>query len=279
MKNFVVKKGDGSTQVFQRKKLKNSLKKAGASESDSENITKHIEKELFDGITTNKIYSHAFSFLKKEKKQALYNYSLRRAISELGPSGFPFEIFLAKVLEKNGWQNVKVGRKIKGFCVSHEVDIVAENEEKLMTAELKFHNKPNIKTDVKVILYVRERFRDILKSGFYAEKKPVYSVITNTKFSSNAVTYGNCSGMYLLSWNYPKNENIQTMVEKAKLHPITALTSISKTEKRYILKEGIVLCSDLIKNNGEKLRKTKVIPKSKIQKIIDESKIVCDCCD
>jgi len=52
-------------------------------------------------------------------------------------------------------------QKVRGKLVEHEIDVVAWNEEKLIMVEAKFHNQLGVKTDLKVILYVKERFDDL----------------------------------------------------------------------------------------------------------------------
>ena len=43
---------------------------------------------------------------------------------ELGPSGFPFEKLVGKILEQEGFET-RVGVIVQGNCVQHEVDVIA----------------------------------------------------------------------------------------------------------------------------------------------------------
>jgi hypothetical protein len=81
---------------------------------------------------------------------------------ELGPSGFPFEKYVAEILKYQGYR-VEVGVIVEGFCVKHEVDIIAEKEAKHFMIECKFHNQPGTFCDVKIPLYINSRFLDIEK--------------------------------------------------------------------------------------------------------------------
>ena len=276
-----VTKLDGTTEEFDSQKLRGSLERSGADTPTINRIISHIERELFTGITTSHIYKHAFKLLgeQEEDRGVNFRYSLRRAISEFGPSGFPFEKFVGEVYRLRGYK-VEVGKKLKGRCVSHEMDVIGKKSDEIFTAELKFHNKLTIKTDLKVALYVRARFDDLIAGGYYGEKKPRLAIITNTKFSSNAIKYGECAGLELIGWNYPRHGkgNLHDLIEQSGIHPLTCLSSLTKKQKQHFLNLGVVLCQELIANDAELIYSAKnIIPKAKRQKILDEIQMVCEC--
>ena len=249
-KEVQIIKASGERQKFSEEKLRDSLKRSGASEETINNVVYRIRRELKDGMTTKKIYNRAFSLIKKDKIVAI-RYSLRQAIMDLGPTGFPFEKFLGEVLKTQGF-DVKVGVMLYGFCVGHEVDVLASRGDKHIFVEAKFHNQPGIKTDLKVALYVKARFDDlkaIHKKRESASAPVIHEgwLITNTKLTSKARQYGRCSGLKVIGWNYPKKGNLQDMILDSKVHPISCLTTLSKKRKRLIFERGIVLCRDLLK--------------------------------
>src|SRR5690606_20268875 len=176
------------------------------------------------------------------------SYSLRRAVLDLGPSGFPFEDFVAEVLRTKGFECV-TRQVVLGGCVPHEVDVVAYNAKKLIMIEAKFHNELGTKSDLKVALYIKARFDDLKENVFNygGQDRPVTDswLMTNTKFSSTAVHYGVCKNLTMIGWNYPEKGNLQDMIEEGGLHPVTCLTSLSDTDKKAILAENIVLCSSI----------------------------------
>ncbi|MBX4181510.1 YraN family protein, partial [Candidatus Parcubacteria bacterium] len=168
-----------------------------------------------------------------------------------GPSGFPFEDFVAEILKAQGYESL-TRQVVLGGCVPHEVDVVAYNEKKLIMVEAKFHNELGIKSDLKVVLYVKARFDD-LKENVYnygGKDRPVTDnwLITNTKFSSTAIHYAECKNMTLIGWNYPEKGNLQDMIEEERLHPITCLTALSEDNKKTLLTNGVVLCSNIASN-------------------------------
>lgn len=248
---IIIEKANGNRETFDPTKLQTSLLRAGASEEAIDSILEHIEEDLYDGITTSEIYSHAFQLLAEWKKPIAHRYSLRRAIMDLGPSGFPFEDFVAEVLRAQGLEAV-TRQVVLGGCVPHEVDVVAWNEKKLIMIEAKFHNELGIKSDIKVALYIKARFDDLRENVFnYGGKERKVTegwLITNTKFSSTAIHYGICKDLVMIGWNYPEKGNLQDMIEEFKLYPVTCLTTLSADEKKMILGNGTVLCSSLVKD-------------------------------
>jgi hypothetical protein len=249
--SIYVVKANGNRELFDVHKLEHSLKRAGASSQTVHEIITHTREHLTQEITTHEIYKHAFDLLHKEEKPIALKYSLKRAIMELGPSGFPFEDFVAEIFREKGF-TAETGKIVKGFCVEHEVDVVAWNNEKLIMVEAKFHNELGIKSDLKIALYVKARFDDLRKMKFtYGKERDLDEgwLVTNTKFTSKAIEYGSCQGgMKMIGWNYPPIGNLHDMILESKLHPLTCLISMTGREKKLLLDRGIVLCKTLIEN-------------------------------
>ncbi len=254
---FIVK-STGEKEEFIPDKLRQSLIRAKASEIVADRIVDHMKVEMKDGMTTKDIYRHAFELLEREAKPVALRYSIRKAVMELGPTGFPFEQFVSQIFVSKGFE-VKTGQMLLGSCVEHEIDVVAWNENKLIVVEAKFHNELGIKSDLKVVLYVKERFDDLENNIFEYGKNRKIDVswlVTNTKFSKQAIHYAECKNMKLIGWNYPQKGNLQDLIEDAGLHPITCLRTISSVEKRALMSFGIVLCkqaqdnSDIVLQSG-----------------------------
>lgn len=262
-------KASGERQFFDPSKLRDSLVRAKATPSVAEKITSHVAEELKEGMTTKDIYRHAFELLEREEKPVAVRYSLRKAVMDLGPSGFPFEKFVAEIFKSKGYETA-TDVQMLGECVPHEVDVVAWNENKLIIVEAKFHNAFGVKSDLKVALYIKARFDDLRGTTFdFGRKRKVDEswLVTNTKFSELAIRYAECKGMLLVGWNYPKKGNLQDLIEDAGLHPITSLRSISGNEKQILLQSGIVLCKaveedpKLAVDSGIHLEKVKAMVK------------------
>ena len=153
-------KGDGSREFFNINKLADSLVRSGAEIALAKKVSEKIGGMVRDGMTTAEIYREAYRILQKEERVTAARYSMRRAILELGPTGFPFEDSISALMRKKGYA-VKTRVVVQGRCAEHEVDVVMTKDGKTIGAELKFHNEPGYKTDLKIALYVRARFTDI----------------------------------------------------------------------------------------------------------------------
>lgn len=250
MEPTYVIKSSGERESWEPQKLERSLRAAKADEQLVQDIVAHVTRDAEDGMSTRDIYTHAFALLKRRSRPVAAQYSLKRAITQLGPSGFPFEHFVAQILKAQGY-GTRVGVMVQGSCVTHEVDVVAEKDDERILVEAKFHNSPDVKSDVKVSLYVHARFEDIKKKLENDDGGAHYNrawLITNTSFTSEAIKYGTCSGLALTGWNYPKGHTLQDIVQRTQTHPITCLTTLSNMNKNQLLNQGIVLCDDILSN-------------------------------
>lgn len=270
-----VLKADGTLEPYKEEKLRRSLKKAGASRQEVTDIAKAIQKTLYDGIRTEIIYREAFELLRSSDSPKAARYSLRRALFNLGPTGFPFEDFLAELLKAEGYSTV-TRIELKGACVKHELDVVGYKPDHCVLVEAKFHVRPGIKSDLQDALYSYARFLDLQDrkvNNRHACGIQDAIVVTNTKFTTAAEKYARCVGLQLLSWDLPKGNSLQDRVEKAKIYPITALSSLSLKQKQLLIKGGAVLCRDVV-DNYDILRSVGCSNK-KVDMIIEESRNLC----
>ncbi|KAA9324930.1 restriction endonuclease [Adhaeribacter soli] len=243
-----ITKSTGDVEPFSPEKLQRSLKRAGASEQLIGRIMDQLLPQLYDGMPTKKIYQLAFKILRGSSRPLAARYRLKSGIMELGPSGYPFEKFVGEVLRNQGF-TVEVGVTIKGRCVNHEVDVLAGRGNDIFMVECKFHNHPEATNNVKIPLYIQARFEDI-KTAWkelpeHKEKLHQGWVVTNTRFTSDAIQYAECIGLKLIGWNYPRKGNLQDLIESEGLYPLTVLTTLTKSEKQQLLDRRIVLCHEL----------------------------------
>jgi hypothetical protein len=245
-------KASGEKVKFSIEKVANSLKNAGADEQVIQEILDQLKEELYEGISTKTIYNRAFNLLKKKSSLTASKYKLKKAIYELGPTGFPFELFVAAILKNSGY-TVEVGKILQGNCVTHEIDVIAKKDYKTIWIECKFHNEQGRNCNIKTPLYVHSRFRDI--ENFNKTKKPNQQpfsegwLVTNTRFTTDAIKYGKCEDLYMLSWDYPKGNGIKDRIDHTGLYPITVSTLLTAREKQFLLSRDVVLCKELIKDN------------------------------
>lgn len=237
--NIKIIKADGTTEYFSAEKVMGSLQRAGADYQTALRIVEEIKPKLYQYIPSFEIYRQIMALLKKSQQNIAERYDLKRAVMELGPTGYPFEKFFAEVLRVNGYETI-TNQIIMGHCVRHEVDIVANKEKDKFMIECKFHNQPGVRTDIKVALYVYARFLDVKKEGF-----TVPWLVTNTKATQEVIAYAGCVGMKVTSWDYPMGESLRELIDKSGLHPVTAKVGLSQKQKQALLEQGVVFCRDL----------------------------------
>ncbi len=247
----LVTKASGETAPFSEKKLTRSLERAGAGPDLIQQIVREIEEVLQEGMTTQKIYQKAFSLLRKQSGKAAGRYKVKQALMELGPTGYPFEKFVAEILEYQGFRT-NTGVIVQGHCVTHEVDVEAWKDDRHFMIECKFHNRPGYKCDVKVPLYIKSRFEDVrkewLKHKDHKDKFHEGWIVTNTRFTEDAIQFGKCSGLRLIGWDYPEQGSLSDRINLSGLHPLTCLDSLAKHEKQELLEMSVVLTRDLYEN-------------------------------
>lgn len=270
--HILVRKADGEEESFDPAKLEHSLQHAGASSTMRARVVSQVMKELKPGVTTEEIYRHAFEILKKEESTPVAaRYSVKRAVFALGPSGFPFEQFLSEVLRAHGWKT-RTGVALNGRCAPHEVDVLAERRDKRIGIEAKFHNDASGKTDIKDALYVKARYDDLKAAPTASDRVDQGWLVTNTRFTRNAIRYAQCSGLTLMGWDYPRSRGLFAMIEEGKVHPLTCLTSLTEGEKRRLLEQKVVLCKSVTVPH---LLKEFGVKPDRIPHVLDEAQKLC----
>ena len=242
----LIRKADGSLAPFDVDKLRASLERTDAAPHVIEWIIHDVHHLLVEGMSTRTIYREAFKRLRLKSRHAAGRYRLKQSLFELGPSGYPFEHFVGRLMEQQGFR-VEVGVFKSGLCVEHEVDVWASNGQDLRIMECKFHSDVKRKSSIQTALYVQARFQDLVHRLPPEEVnlQPQAFVVTNTRFTTEAFSYGQCMSMRLVSWDQPRNGNLKQWIDESGFHPLTCLSSLSRQEKRTLLESGTVLCSEI----------------------------------
>jgi hypothetical protein len=270
-------KHSGNIVEYNPSKLKQSLLKSGASQMLVASILKAIEKEIYEGISTKKIYKMAFSLLKKASNSHAARYNLKEAIRLLGPAGFFFEKYIARIFATEDYET-KTNFFIQGKCVSHEIDILVKKNDVLAMVECKFHMGKDANSDVKVPMYILSRFNDVKEKRVAVfDKNDQISkcwIVTNNRFTTDAIDFAKCSKLNLLSWNYPENNSLKTKNDLNFLYPITCLTTLALAEKDKLLVMEVILVKEII-NNSECLEKIGLSP-NRIINVLKEASELCE---
>ena len=271
-----VVKYSGDTVDFNSNKLLKSLLKAGANPEQAQHIISTISAQLFDGMATKQIYKMAFALLKKNSNAHAARYNLREAIRMLGPAGFYFEKYIARLFESEGYKT-KTNLVLQGKCITHEIDVLIQKDSEMGMIECKFHAGREVASDVKVPMYILSRFNDLKTKShsFFDSKSPLTScwIVTNNRFTADAITFANCSGLQLLSWNYPENNCLKSKTDQNKLYPITCLTTLSLAEKEHLLQEELLLVKDILVQSSV-LNAIGLSP-NRIQNVLKEARELC----
>jgi len=242
-KRIIITKASGDQEPFSVEKYRRSLQRARVPANKIEEVIQLITPSIQSGMSTKALYQKTYETLKKLSPIGASRYSLKEALRLLGPSGFPFEKLIARVLDHEGYIT-KVDQTIQGKCISHETDIVAQekNKKNSLMVECKFHNQYGFFIDVHTPLYVKARFDDIRATN---QQITDCMVATNTKFSQDSIAYGTCAGIQLLSWGYPVGNGLEAKIERYQLFPITTLISLQTHEREALLHANYILCKDL----------------------------------
>ena len=276
-KQVYIKKANNEMELFSFKKLKHSLQSAGASKELVASIVMDIELDVYDGISSSTIYKKAFALLKKHNRTSASRYSLKRALTDLGPTGYPFERLVGALLKEKGY-TTQVSVILKGACVTHEIDVLAEKDENVYAIECKFHSDTKKTNSVKIPLYINSRFLDVQiqwnENSNHTTRLKQGWLVTNTRFSEDAINYGKCVGLNLLSWDYPINNGLKANIDTYALYPITTLTTLSKKEKNQLIASDIILVKELM-NASEKIKNIG-LSKIRINRVMDEVHKLCN---
>ena len=263
----------GEIVEFEILKLENSLRNSGAEENSIKKVIDNILPNCVEGVTTREIYKLAFDELKKISNAAAARYSLKRALLELGPAGFYFEQWIARVFQNIGYKT-ETGQLIKGHSVMHEADVIAKKGEKTYWVECKFRNAEDTKISVTTPMYVLSRIKDISGINYNLfETQTKFTdgwLITNTYFTKDSVAFGEYYGLRLLSWDYPKDKNIKSLVDQNALYPITCLTSLDGKQKQKLLEQKCLLVKEMF--NDQNILNSLNLNEEKKSEVLKEAK-------
>lgn len=271
-----VLKESGESEEFNRRKLKDSLLSCRVGPGDADEIIDTILPALKPPVTTRKIYRQARKHLSRKDLPSTMRYSLKQAIYALGPTGYPFEKYIGRVLGEQGF-SVEVGVLVPGHCVNHEVDIVARKNTVCFLVECKFHQNRRTTSDIKTALYVHARFLDVVKARGLSSSGTTHEgmLVTNTRFTSEAVKYADCVGLRALGWKHPEDGSLEQLIERGMTYPVTALPAVNRTVLAELAGKGLVLARDLLEKNAKELVRLTGLPPNVVSRLKAQSEQLC----
>lgn len=270
-------KSTGEKEPLNAEKILNTLSRAGADEELAKNIADEITAKAWNGITTREVYKMAMKQLRRAHPAIAARYSLRDAIFRLGPAGFEFERYIMLLLRAHGYRAI-MPDILQGQCVSHEVDLLIEEKNRKIMAECKLRQSTNIFINIKDALSTWARFIDLQEGGKMGicPRPDEAWIITNSRFSYDALQYGTCKGMRMLSWNTPKEKPLPAWIDEKKLYPVTVLHSLKNFYLEAFGRAEILLLQDLVKYTPGELARIIKIPAKHLQPLVAEAKQILE---
>ncbi|HOS88237.1 MAG TPA: ATP cone domain-containing protein [Candidatus Pacearchaeota archaeon] len=266
----------GEEEPFSERKVRRSLRKAGANSKTIERILNNLKSQLYNGISTAEIFKIAKQELKKQEPALAIKFNLKHGIRNLGPDGFSFEKYIREIFEHYGYA-VKINQYTPGRCLTYETDLLADDGSIFYFGECKFRHEPGERLNLGVGLKLFATFLDVqdfLQKQVGQNKKIIPLLVTNAKFTNQLIQYSKCQKIKLLGWNYPKGEGLEAILERKKLYPVTILPSFRPYMNNAFGEAQIMLASDLLSMDINKIVQMVKFPTNKISVLVKEAELL-----
>ncbi|MDD2256918.1 MAG: hypothetical protein PHI57_07410, partial [Bacteroidales bacterium] len=162
-------------------------------------------------------------------------------------------------------------------CVTHEVDVIATKGLTQCFVECKYYQRTGKNANVQVPLYIRSRVNDLIDKRRQSTRWDAFQfegwIATNTRFTLDAISYGVCSGLNLLSWDYPEGNSLREIVDRERIFPITVLTKLTQADKQKLMEMGIVICRQL--SEKKHLLDEMGWDERKRKRVLKEAQVLC----
>jgi hypothetical protein len=240
----------------------------GANRQVAYEVAEKVETRLYDGISTAKILQMIFQFLRRYKPGVGNLFDLRKGLS-LMISKPEFEVFVQALLARNGF-DVSQNQLLSGKCVEHEVDAIARKDGVAFFVEAKHHSRYHTPTGLDESRIARAVLEDVVE-GFALGKSDLKidraMIVTNTRYSDQAIKYGKCRGILQIGWSSPTDHGLQNMIEGHSLLPLSCLRDLSMDARVKLANSGIVLFEQIIEEDTVGLARKTGLPREVIKNI------------
>jgi len=276
-KVFVID-SQGHREPFSWRKVYQSALRVGAQKALAKKIATKISEEVYNNIPTSEIFKRVEHYLYEEEPKAGMRYSLKEAMRRLGPTGFLFEKYIASIFNKLGF-TTQLNQYIQGACVTHEIDILSRKDNQIILNECKFHALAGGRVDLEVAMYTYARYLDILNGDFLKQRgcrncSLRSMIITNAKFTTEAIKYAQCMNIDLLGWRYPENRGLEYIIDSNKFYPITILPSLTADLLTLLAENRIILIQDLLEADLPRLASKFKMNYSRLEQLAKEAKLL-----
>lgn len=263
-----VTKVNGERELFNKQKIYETCKRAGVSERDARRISDEVEKIVYEGISTKELLKAVLKKLDAIEQRHALKYDLRNVVSKLTEED-EFEKYVQHLLIAQGYKT-EWNVILKGELVEHQIDIIAEKNNKKYFIECKHHLNPHRFCGLQTVLQTWAAFDDLQKGGAEFEKG---WLINNTKISEHALRYAKGKNLLLTAWNYPDNDSLRDWIADKGLYPITIL-NVPAGVRKMLKNAGILLLRELIDTELDTLVKKTGIKRKILSKLAETAKMV-----
>jgi hypothetical protein len=264
----MVTKADGSRQQFDRNKIVATCMRMGATKQDAEEIAGKIESRVYDGMPTAKVLQMIFQFIHKYKPQASRLYDLRRGLSLMN-SKPEFEKFVQILLADIGFEVVP-NKILKGKCIEHEVDAIARKDGVTYFVEAKHQYNYHAFTGLDESRIARAVLEDVSEGfnlGLTDLKIDEAMIVTNTKYSEQAMQYGICRNILQIGWSTPADLGLRDIILEKSLYPLSCIRGLKTDARLQLVDSGIILINQLVAEETEEIARRTRLPQEFIRNI------------
>ncbi len=249
--SITVRKADGSPQKFDKEKVVRTCLRMGASKKFAFEVADKFERRIYNGIPTDKILRMIFQQMRGREPGIGNLFDLRKGLSMMS-SKPEFEVFVQAILARNGFE-VTPNQILKGRCVEHEVDAIARKNGFVYSVESKHHmnyHTPTGLDESRIARAVLEDVNEGCAAGISDLKIDRAMIVTNTRYSDQAIQYGKCRNILQIGWSSPADQGLQSMVEGKNAFPLSCLRGLKFDIRIRLAESGIILFDQII-NIGE----------------------------
>ena len=272
-----VTKADGSLQPFDREKVRRTLRNLGLGAEDADRIAAEIEESAPDGVKTAAVLRMIRTRARAVRPAVAHRTNLRRALALLRPKP-DFEEFVRVLLREHGYQ-VETGCILAGRCGEHEVDAVAKKDGGTIFVEVKHHVDPHRMTGLDEGRIARAIVED-LQEGFQSGRCTVpidgALIVCNTKLSEHAKRYATCRGIGHVGWDYPKEQNLRTMIEETQSYPVTIVAGVSPSIATRLTAVGVLTAKEVAYGDAATIARNAGVPLREVLLIAGRARAILE---
>ncbi|MFX1565863.1 MAG: ATP cone domain-containing protein [Promethearchaeota archaeon] len=271
----MVIKWDGRTEEFDPTKIVRTLTRMGAPQTVAEEIADDLVDRIEEGMTTKEIYNMAVTELETHREVVEFRRDLRDGLARIG-GGFIFEDYVRLLLEEYGYK-VSGNVIIRGACVDHEIDGIAERNTETVYVEIKHHSVLERYTPFEVTLSAKAKWDDLqagCEQGLNDCTFDRVLIVTNTRLTKQAQQYAECVGIEHFGWNTPQGRGIDWFIENKKLYPVTILRTVTDEERDVLYTNKILTLNQLVQADPKSVG----LRKERVKELIEETHRVFTCC-